>query len=414
MLIGLVVDNMTIDPVVSAFFIASGVLITGYIAALALDKYGIPDPILLISVGILIGPMLGLIDPSRFQGLAVYLGALAFVAIMFESSLGINIHELMGSAKAALTLALTSFTLSVISVMLVVHFLFGYSIIESALFGSIIGGSSGAVVAAVVSKLSLEPPTPLILSIESLLTDVFCIVSYVVLKWVITSPQRVEEAASFVASKFSTSAVLGFIFGLLLASAIYKLRKQKHNYTAIFSSLIFLYALSEYLGGNGAIAVLTAGIILTNIEYLPSYLSSEERIETIKFQRIFIESFHSELTLIIKVFFFVEIGLLFQVINVFYLLVATLFALILFIVRVPAALVASKAVEGKSNPLVITCFYARGLAAAVLAVDVVNDPSLAKVMSDVTRQFFIQTASGVVFVTNLLLTVVYLVLKKYS
>ena len=256
---------MALDPVVSAFFIVSGILITGYIASILLDKFGIPDPIILILAGMVIGPLGGLADPTQFQNLAIYLGALAFVAIMFESSLGINIQELFGSAKAALTLALISFLLSLVATTLVVHLLLGYSMIEGALLGSIIGGSSGAVVAAVVNKLSLNPPLPLILSIESLLTDVFCIVTYVVLKWVIVSPQRLAEAAGFVASKFSTSIVLGFVFGLLIASVIYKFRKQKHNYIAILSILIFLYALSEYLGVNGAIAVLMAGIILSNI-----------------------------------------------------------------------------------------------------------------------------------------------------
>ncbi len=400
------------DPVISAFFIASGVLITGYLAALALDKFGVPDPIILIAVGMCIGPIFRIVDPVQFQSLASYLGALAFVAIMFESGLRINIRELIGSAKAALTLALASFSLSVLSISLIMHFLFGFSIVESMLFGCIVGGSSGAVIASIVNKLNLDPPLPLILSLESLLTDVLCIISVVVVKWVVTSPKAVEMTAGFVAAKFSTSVVIGFLFGLLLANVMYKLRKQKYNYTAIISFLIFLYALSEFLGGNGAIAVLIAGIILSNVEYLPSYLSSEERVETIKFQRIFLESFHSELSLLIRVFFFMEIGLIFQMTNIYLLLVAVFFSAVLFAVRYPAAYLASKLVGDRTKASLITSFYARGLAAAVLAVDVYSDKALAGILT--SPEFILQTASGIVVVTNLLLTVAYLTLRRVS
>lgn len=401
------------DPVIYSFFLASGILLGGYLASLLLDKYGIPDPIILIGLGMVIGPILKLVNPTQLSGLASHLGALALVAIMFESSLGINIHELIGSAKAALTLAIASFSTSMVMVALIMHYLFSLTWVESFLFGSVIGGSSGAVIAAIVNKLNIEAPLPLILSIESLLTDVLCIITAVLIGWIIISPSgAIENAASFVAAKFSTSVVIGFIFGLILASVIYKLRKRKHTYTAIFSSLIFLYAFSEFLGGNGAIAVLVCGIILSNIEYLPSYLSSEERIETIKFQRIFLESFHSELTLLIKVFFFVEIGLLFNITDPVYLLIATFLAIVLLITRFPISYLISPMTGGRRNAPLITVFYARGLAAAVLAIQITTRGELVTVLTN--PEFFLQTISGVVVITNLILTIAYLILKRQT
>ncbi len=390
-----------------AFFIASAVLIAGYLATVALEDFSIPEPIILISVGVLIGPILQLVNPAELSSLAMYLGALAFVAIMFESSLSINVHELASSAKPALALALFSFTFSVSITAAILHYLFKFGLVESLLFGCIVGGSSNAVIAPIIGKLSVDPDLSSIINFESLLTDVFCIVSTVFVKWMMISSSPAREMAGFIASKFSTSVIVGFMLGFFLANIIYKIRKKKHTYIALFASLVFTYALSEFLEGNGAITVLVMGIILSNIERFPSFLSFEDKVEVIKFQRIFFESFHSELTLLIKVFFFVEIGLLFSFKAVEYLPIALLFSAILFLARFPAIYAMSKITGEDTNSLETTAFCARGLVAAVLAVDVFTDRKLIEVGSLTNPTFFLQTIAEIVVITNIILILVH-------
>ncbi len=391
-------------PEVYPFFIASGILIAGFIASIMLREYGIPDSLFLIVIGILIGHFAGL--QAEFGDLAPYIGSLALITIMFESSLGINLHELIESAKPAVILALTSFSLSLIGASLFVHLALGMSWMESILYGSIVGGSSGIIIAAMASKIGLPPSLQLILSLESILTDVFCIVSAIVVLIVMSEPNISSTSiAGLVASKFSVSFVLGFICGLVLSTLLYRLKKYKHIYMATLATLIFLYSAVEALGGTGAIAVLVAGIILANLEYLPTFVSSSEKIETLRFQRVFLESFHSELTLLIKVFFFVEIGLVFSSENISYLLMAVTLSLLFIPIRYPAALLASKlAGMIKSAPL-ITVFYARGLAAAVLAF-------LPGVQALPNAQFFAVSVSGIILTTNAVLTFGYIFFKR--
>ncbi|MFQ5711001.1 MAG: cation:proton antiporter [Candidatus Geothermarchaeales archaeon] len=391
---------------VYAFFVVSAVLIAGFIASVLLIKYGIPDSMFLIGLGILIGPVFKLLDTSEFVTLAPYIGALALVAIMFESSLGINLHELIETARPAVMLALLSFFLSMSVSAAFVHFILDIPWIYSILYGSIVGGSSGAVVAAMATKIGLSGSIGLILSLESILTDVFCIVSSLVVLMILVSPltgiaATPEQIGGFVASKFSVSIILGFVCGLVLSSILYKVRKYKHIYTAVFATLIFLYAITEFLAGSGAIAVLTAGIILANLEHMPSFLSSEEKTETLRFQRVFLESFHSELTLLIKVFFFVVVGLMINVENPFNLLLAAILSILFLLVRFPATYVITKLARlGKMAPI-MTVFYGRGLAAAVLvfiAIDTLNG-SIPK------PEFFLESVSGIVLITNVILTV---------
>ncbi|MFQ5712093.1 MAG: cation:proton antiporter [Candidatus Geothermarchaeales archaeon] len=392
-----------------AFFITSAILIAGFIASIMLNKFGIPDSMFLIGLGILIGPVLRLLPPSEFLGLAPYIGALAFVAIMFESSLGINVHELIETARHATILAILTFFSSLIASTLFVHLLLNRSLMEGILFGSIIGGSSSAVIAAIAPKVGLNSFVQLIVSLESILSDVFCVVSTIVVLTIMTSPPSMTpgQIGGYVASKFCVSIVLGFVFGLILLNILYRVKRYKHVYTATLAALIFLYALAEFLRGSGAVSVLIAGIILSNFEHLPFSLTTKRETGTLKFQRVFLESFHSELTLLIKVFFYVEVGLVFTVHNPLNLIVALILSVLLLAVRYPNALLVSTMAKLRNATPTITVFYARGLSAAVLAFL----PALHGIPN---ARFYTESASGIVVITNVILTLSYWFIKRRS
>ncbi|NIN52121.1 MAG: hypothetical protein GTN80_02895 [Nitrososphaeria archaeon] len=348
-----------------------------------------------------------LLPPSEFLGLAPYVGALAFVAIMFESSLGMNIHELIATARHAVILALLAFFSSLITTALFVHIILGRTLMEGLLFGSIVGGSSSAVVASIAGKIGLDPSLQLIVSLESILSDVLCIVSTIAVLTIMVSPPTVspDQIGGYVASKFSVSIILGLVFGLILLRVLDRARRYRHVYTATLAILILLYALTEFLQGSGAVSVLIAGIVLSNFEHLPFSLTTEKKTKTLKFQRVFLEGFHSELTLIIKVFFYVEVGLVFTIHNPNNLLVALVLSVLLLAVRYPNALAVSIMAKLRNAAPMITVFYARGLAAAVLAFL----PGLYEIPD---AQFYAESASGIVVVTNAILTVSYWIVKR--
>lgn len=408
----LLLDTLMVieDIVPQALLYTSIILLAGFLAYVLLTKYGLPDPIFLIALGIVMGPVLNILPRAQFEGLAPYIGALALVAIMFESGLGMNLHELVKSARHALTLAILSFTFSTLAGTAFAYYVvpllgFELSFPQSLLFGFMVGGSSGAVVAAVASKVGFGSSLQVILSLESLLTDVFVIVSGLVVLLALEQELGAGAVATLVASKFSVSIVLGVLFGFFVSSVLYRAREYKHIYIATLSAMLFLYSLAEFLQGNGAVSVLTAGVVLANLEYLPTFLSSEEKTETLKFQRVFLESFHSELTLLIKVFFFVEVGVVFNIQDPRNFIMASVISVLLLFARYPAALLVSKLAKLRRSAPVITAFYARGLAAVVLAFIVAQSTDIPH------SQFFVETVSGVVVMTNLILTISYWILK---
>lgn len=78
------------------------------------EKTSLPDMMFLIILGIIIGPITGLISTTSIIGLAPYLAALALVFILFDGGMALNIYRVFAESPRATILALVGFTLNVI------------------------------------------------------------------------------------------------------------------------------------------------------------------------------------------------------------------------------------------------------------------------------------------------------------
>lgn len=395
--------------VAQSLILVAAVLGAGYLATRLMASKGVPESIFMILAGVILGPVLHILDTDIFAPLAPYLGALALVAIMFDSGLGTDIDELLGQSKHAFVLALASFFSGVLLLVFVLHYLPmimpipGFPSLplkEALLYGTIVGGSSGAVVASVAKSIGMQKDLSLLLTIESILTDALCIIgTFTVLMWITIPDLAPQQVATFIAAKFSVSLVTGAVFGLLIARVIHR----RHPYTLILALLLFLFGGTELIGGNGAIAVFVSAVVLANLERLP-IVSREDVVASVNIRKESLGGFHSELSFLIKVFFYLEVGLIFNV-NIFdpSVMEAMLFgftiAILLLIVRVPAAGLISR-ISRIGEAKVISIFYARGLAAAVLAF-------LPAQLGFSGADFFLQSIAAIIIFTNIVLTVGY-------
>ncbi len=399
--------------------IASIIIFIGFIGSVLLNRHNIPDAIFLIILGYVLGPGLGLVDIEILKGAAPYIGAVALISIMFESSFGINIRELFASAKPALILAFGGFALSTLATTLLLYYVIGFypdNILMSLLVGTIIGGGSGAIIVSVIQRISVPTKVQVTLSIESVLTDVLVIIFTETVLLIITLQMLqngvtldLRNVGGSIASSFSISVVLGVLAGWILANLLDRFKKEKHVYTMTIAYLILIYVATQSLNGSGAIAVLTCGIVLTNFRHIP-FLFEKRSPESLTYQLYSLESMHSELTLLLKIFFFVEVGIIMNIRDLWTIVISLLLSVILFLVRFPVSLLVAKSLnfgEASLVPAEIISFsYARGLAAAVMAVRVQNEFELVfgELFSEAV-EFILQVTSGVILFTNLFFTV---------
>jgi|Deesub1362A_J573_1020465.scaffolds.fasta_scaffold00012_80 NhaP-type Na+/H+ or K+/H+ antiporter len=411
----------------SGLFLSSIIIFIGFVGSILLNRKNIPDAIFLILFGYFLGPMTGIVDPQQLSGVAPYIGALALIAIMFESSLDIDLNELLLSAKPALIISLAGFVVSVIGTFVILYYIVGFmpeNPLYSLLIGTIIGGGSGAVIASIAPKISMPNSLQLTLSLESVLTDVYVIVFTLTLMSIMSNEGmniQPSEIVGSIAARFSTSMVLGFIAGILLSDLIYKFKKEQHIYVMTFAFLILLYVGAEFAGGSGAITVLTAGIVVANLAYLPQFIAGSNMVDVVRYQLFSMESTHSELTLLIRIFFFVEVGLLLDLRNMEIMMHALILSLVLLLLRYPIAYGIAKSMGFRQKTGIAagisSVFYARGLAAAVMAV-VVTQATVERagvavpLLPDPVGGYVISIASAVVLFTNIILTVGVVALKN--
>ncbi|MFQ6135074.1 MAG: cation:proton antiporter [Nitrososphaerales archaeon] len=397
------------ELVAQSLILVAAVLGAGYLASRLMASRGVPESIFMISAGVLLGPILHILDTGVFAPLAPYLGGLALVAIMFDSGLGTDIDELLGQSKFAFILAILTFFSGVTLLVFILHILPTiipipglptFALKEAMLYGTIVGGSSGAVVASVAKSIGMQRNLSLLLTIESILTDALCIIgTLTVLMWITTPELAPQQIATFIAAKFSVSLVTGAVFGLIIARVIHR----RHPYTLILTLLLFLYGGTEMVGGNGAIAVFISAVVLANLERLP-IVSREDVVASVNIRKESLGGFHSELSFLIKVFFYLEVGLIFDV-NIFNpsvaqaMLFGLTVALLLLLVRVPVAAFISR-VSHVGGSKVISVFYARGLAAAVLAF-------LPAQLGFSSSDFYLQSIAAIIVFTNIVLTIGY-------
>ena len=370
--------GIKMDPLILSLLMGSIIIVVGFICNYIFEKTGFPDMLLLIVLGIILGPLIRLIEPTftreSLMGLAPYLAALAIIFILFDGGMKMNIYQIFSESPRAVLLATLGFTLSTLTITLLMMFVVGLQPLYALLFGTINGGSSSIAVISLAQKIKISEKTSTILSLESAMTDVLCIVVSLAVLEVIAGGNSANYAdvGKMIASRFSVGAVLGVLFGVAWLAVLRKAIKLPYAYMLTVGMLLFSYALSEELGGSGALTCLLFGIVLGNEKEInrilkrerPSFITVDEGLKR----------FEAEIAFLIRSFFFVFLGLIAILPNPkgatnwnIFVPYGVIVSLLLLLVRYLAVTVATVKSEVRVEKTIMWVVFARGLAAAVLS-----------------------------------------------
>lgn len=380
------------------FLVAGLIILIGFLGSISFEKTKIPDVLLLLGIGILLGPVMKLIDPGKFTHFTEYFGAFALMIILFDGGMDTGIERLIKEFSSAVMLVFLSFGLTVCTIYAVLYFLMGWTVLNSLLLATILGCTSAAIIIPVTSGMSLKPGVKTLLAVESTLSDVFAVVLAVsLLQFISLEHIGIEQPIRHIASSFSIAIVLGIAVGFIWLKVLDWFKGGKYSYMTTLSAILLLYSVVEFLGGGGAIAVLIFGIILGNSNAIIKFLKLNLKNtldETLKF-------FHGEVTFIIRTFFFVYLGMILSpdFIKPEMLYVSGLITLIILVVRY-ISVEAMGMIDGKKkdDKHILIFMIPRGLATAVLA----TIPSASKIPG---CEYFTEYAFGVIVMTNILMTV---------
>jgi len=341
---------------------ASVVIILGVLGEAFFKKTGIPDILLLMVLGIIIGPVLGIIQPEAVLEIVPYFAAVALIIIMFDGGLNLHIGKVLKTAHFAIILVIVGFALSVGIVAGLAHYGLGWEWIDSILLGTIVGGSSSIIVFGLVQKIRISDDAKSMLSFESALTDIFAvIIAFVLFEAALSGEFSLDLLGVTIGKAVLVGLVLGFGVGIPWMFVISKLKNAQHSYMLTIGMVFLLFFLATSFGESGALTALVFGLMLGKKTYFSRLLKVKFPEDTID------NSLHNQVTFLVRAFFFVFVGLLASFAQLEYVIFGIVAAIAIYIGRI--IITKSVLVRGfsKLDKRVTSVMIPRGLAAAVLA-----------------------------------------------
>ena len=343
--------------------LAAGVVIFLGVAGEAFfKKTGIPDIAFLMILGVIIGPVLGIIQPEAVIQVVPYFAALALIIIMFDGGLNLDIKHIIKTAHFSVTLAVLGFILSVAIITLAAHFALGWLWLDSILLGSIVGGSSSAVVFGLVRNIRISEEIKSMLSFESALTDILAMIAaFVLFEAVLIGHFDLQTLQETLGRAVVVGLVLGFGVGVPWMYVSTKLGNTQHAYMLTLGVLFVLFFLATLFGESGALTALVFGLMLGNKSHLSRILRFKlPKIETD-------DPTHNQLTFLVRSFFFVFVGLLASFGQVEYVVFGVLITVAVYVGRRFVGRITLTKRFSDLDRAVTNSMIPRGLAAAVLA-----------------------------------------------
>ena len=238
------------------------VIFVGFIGELAFTRTNLPSIIWLLLFGIALKPIVGVATVASFAPFSAAFAAIALIIILFDGGLNLRLIQVFREAPRSILLAGITFILSV-TVITTIWTILGNPVSNGIILGTILGGTSSAGVIPIIRRVGVSKKSELILTIESAITDVLCVVfTIVALDLVVAQTFAISTTSHDIVSAFSIGGAIGLFLGIVWFFVLDRFKEEKLSYMITLAALLLLYAVVEYLKGSGAIACLIFFLLL--------------------------------------------------------------------------------------------------------------------------------------------------------
>jgi cell volume regulation protein A len=357
------------EPQTISAFLAIGAAIT---------KYRIPEVLILVAFGMLIGPdvlgtRFGLVTDRTLRDIAQFKDlflSIALVIILFDGGLTLDIRTVIESARLSLLMSVLTFILEMLIIATLVQLISHVDFLICLILGGIVGGTTEAVVIPIASRMRIKEKTKAMLIMESVVTDVLVIVTVIAL---IKIAQLGETSATMfireLAVKFLIGGAVGLLAGIGWLFVLQRLHNQPLSYMLSVGALFAVAGLVELpqIGSSSAVAALMFGLAIGNRQYIKRRLTSKTL--TLPSDE-YLQHFSTEITFFVRTFFFVYLGLMFdfQSFTAIQLVLGLLMISVIVMTRRVTSLISWKVGDLDRNDAdAVFSMMPKGLSAAVLA-----------------------------------------------
>jgi cell volume regulation protein A len=268
-------ENGAMSGTLSLLSSVSIILIIGMIAGRIAALLRVPDVVLFLLVGILVGPhvlnLLRIPEATTLNQLVLVFGA---SYILFEGGASIRFDVIRKVFPTVFLLATLGVLITMGVTGYLAHGLLGIPLLTALLLGAIVSGTDPATLIPVFKQVSIRPKVAQTVISESAFNDATSAIAFFVLLSVILGGKDFQtgEVLWDFARTAGGGVLVGFSFGLLGAVLI---AHRKYNFFLEYAPLLTVfvvitaYETAEHYHLSGFMAVFIAGILFGNINNLP-------------------------------------------------------------------------------------------------------------------------------------------------
>ena len=265
----------------------------------------VPDIIVLLLIGVGLGPILHWVDPANFSAGIRILGMLALVLILFEGGLELRLKETIRYSPGGILLALVSYGLTVGLIACVARALLNMTWMDCALLGAVLGSTSASVVLPAIQQIVAPQAIKITLTLEASLGEIIAVLTVGTLIGLDGSQPIFEGLITGFGHHVLVDVVLGVAAGVGWSRVWPLFATQQFGNALNLGMVLGVFAAGRYAGGSGLLAELVFGITLANMPRTPHTTRQAARMV----------AFHSELTFLVRSFFFVLLGIMAQFVS---------------------------------------------------------------------------------------------------
>lgn len=232
----------------------------------------LPAILFLLLTGILVGPVLHLLDPEEMFGpLLMPLVSLAVALILFEGSLTLHLSEWREVGSVVRRLVTLGALSTWVVIALATHWLLGFDWMLAALFGSLTLVTGPTVIVPMLRVVRPKASIASILRWEGIVIDpIGALLAVVVYSFIIASAEDSGLTQSLLTfgGVILCGSLFGIVGGWVLGTIIRRhwLPEYLHNLASLAAVLGIFIAASEVMNESGLLAVTLMGMWLANMK----------------------------------------------------------------------------------------------------------------------------------------------------
>lgn len=345
----------------------------GHVLTALFQRTKVPDVLVLMIAGILLGPVFHVVGPQDFGKVGGVFTTLALVVILFEGGIHLNLRQLATAAGDTLAISLATAAVTLLLLAHLADFLLPLDFPTALLVGVILSGTSSVVVVPLLRTLGLTGRAGTVLFLESALTDVLVIVLTLGLLQALPALYRGSagglgaDLVWQIVRSFLWAAAIGAGGAVFWSAVLERIRRFPNTVFTTLAYVFILYGLTEIAGYSGAIAALTFGVSLANVPLLPrGLLRLVFRVRLTPFAE-HERAFFGEVVFLVKTFFFVFLGVSTTFTDLRAVFAGLILAAAAFAARAPVIRLLGRRDLSRREAALMTALVPKGLAAAVLA-----------------------------------------------